>query len=234
MSDATSMELARKKQIDQAITKFYEKYFHLPLRIKMQVGEVGSNKEAMEQFQAQKRVEELEVIEKMMSEVDTEIPVDEEQGDLRLQMGYDIKEPAVPMQEIQDEEKKVTLQGSVFGLDRKELRNGNTLFTFYLTDFTDSMQMKMFAKTKEDVKILSLLANGKWVKVRGRVEYDRFMQIPELAMIPSDLIEVKAPPDRKDNAPEKRVEFHLHSTMSTMDAVTSIDQYVKMAARVGT
>lgn len=233
MSDATSMELARKKQIDQAITKFYEKYFHLPLRIKMQVGEVGSNKEAMEQFQAQKRVEELEVIEKMMSEVDTEIPVDEEQGDLRLQMGYDIKEPAVPMQEIQDEEKKVTLQGSVFGLDRKELRNGNTLFTFYLTDFTDSMQMKMFAKTKEDVKILSLLANGKWVKVRGRVEYDRFMQIPELAMIPSDLIEVKAPPSRKDNAPEKRVEFHLHSTMSTMDAVTSIDKYVKMAAEWG-
>ncbi|WP_413409609.1 PolC-type DNA polymerase III [Paenibacillus amylolyticus] len=233
MSDATSMELARKKQIDQAITKFYDKYFHLPLRIKMQVGEVGSNKEAMEQFQAQKRVEELEVIEKMMSEVDTEIPVDEEQGDLRLQMGYDIKEPAVPMQEIQDEEKKVTLQGSVFGLDRKELRNGNTLFTFYLTDFTDSMQMKMFAKTKEDVKILSLLANGKWVKVRGRVEYDRFMQIPELAMIPSDLIEVKAPPSRKDNAPEKRVEFHLHSTMSTMDAVTSIDKYVKMAAEWG-
>ncbi|WP_340016664.1 PolC-type DNA polymerase III [Paenibacillus sp. FSL K6-1318] len=233
MSDATSMELARKKQIDQAITKFYDKYFHLPLRIKMQVGEVANNKEAMEQFQAKKRVEELEVIEKMMSEVDTEIPVDEEQGDVRLQMGYDIKEPAVPMQEIQDEEKKVTLQGSVFGLDRKELRNGNTLFTFYLTDFTDSMQMKMFAKTKEDVKILSLLANGKWVKVRGRVEYDRFMQIPELAMIPSDLIEVKAPPSRKDNAPEKRVEFHLHSTMSTMDAVTSIDKYVKMAAEWG-
>lgn len=150
-----------------------------------------------------------------------------------MQMGYDIKEPAVPMQEIQDEEKKVTLQGTVFGLDRKELRNGNTLFTFYLTDFTDSMQMKMFAKTKEDVKILSLLANGKWVKVRGRVEYDRFMQIPELAMIPSDLIEVKAPPSRKDNAPEKRVEFHLHSTMSTMDAVTSIDKYVKMAAEWG-
>lgn len=93
--------------------------------------------------------------------------------------------------------------------------------------------MKMFAKTKEDVKILSLLANGKWVKVRGRVEYDRFMQIPELAMIPSDSTEIKAPPSRKDTAEEKRVEFHLHSTMSTMDAVTSIDKYVKTGAEWG-
>lgn len=233
MSDAMSMELAKKKQIDQAITTFYDKYFQLPLRVKLLVGEVESNKEAMEQFQLKKREEELQVIEQMMSEVDSEMPEEEEQGDVRLQMGYEIKEPAVPMQEIQDEEKKVTLQGTVFGLDRKELRNGNTLFTFYLTDFTDSMQMKMFAKTKEDVKILSLLANGKWVKVRGRVEYDRFMQIPELAMIPSDLMEVKAPPSRKDNAAEKRVEFHLHSTMSTMDAVTSIDKYVKTAAEWG-
>ena len=64
MSDSTSMELARKKQIDQAINRFYEKYFHLPLRIKMQVAEAGSNKEAMEQFQAQKKVEERQVIEK--------------------------------------------------------------------------------------------------------------------------------------------------------------------------
>ncbi|MBJ8193939.1 hypothetical protein JDS79_45370, partial [Bacillus cereus] len=79
---------------------------------------------------------------------------------VRLQFGYDIKEPAVPMQDIQDEEKKVTLQGTIFGLDSKELRNGSTLFTYYLTDFSDSLQMKMFAKTKEDLKILSLLANG--------------------------------------------------------------------------
>ena len=90
--------------------------------------------------------------------------------------------------------------------------------------------MKMFGKTKEDLKVLSLLENGKWVKARGRVEYDRFMQVPELVMIPSDLNEVPAPPSRKDNATEKRVEFHLHTTMSTMDAVTPIDRYIKTAA----
>ncbi|MDO7905793.1 PolC-type DNA polymerase III [Paenibacillus sp. JX-17] len=234
MTDAMSLELARKKQIDQAIIRFYQQYFALDLRVKIQVGAAASNHEALEQFQQKKMEEEREVIRKMMESIVAEqVPVDEDQGDVRLQIGYDIKEPPVPIQEIQDEEKKITMQGAIFGLESKELRNGNTLFTYYLTDFTDSMQMKMFAKTKEDLKIMSLLANGKWVKVRGRVEYDRFMQIPELAMIPSDLVEVQAPPGRKDNAAEKRVEFHLHTTMSTMDAVASVDQYIKQAAKWG-
>ncbi|WP_283246403.1 PolC-type DNA polymerase III [Paenibacillus sp. Marseille-Q4541] len=232
LSDGMALELARKKQIDQAIVTYYDRFFKLPLKVKMLIGE--SNREAMEKFEQKKREEEREVIENMMTMIESEMaPIDEEEGDVRLQMGYDIKEQPVPIQEIQDEEKKITLQGTIFGLDKKELRNGNTLYMFYLTDFTDSMQMKVFAKTKEDVRTLNLLANGKWVKVRGRVEYDRFMQIPELAMIPSDLVEVQAPPSRKDNAEQKRVEFHLHTKMSTMDAVTSIDSYVKTAASWG-
>ncbi|GIO29962.1 MULTISPECIES: PolC-type DNA polymerase III [Paenibacillus] len=232
MTDPTSLELARKKQIDQAIIRFYQQYFALPLRVKVQVGEI--NREAYEEFEQKKRAEELEVIQQMMTSMEAEAREAEDDGEeVRLQVGYDIKEQPVPIQEIQDEEKKITVQGTIFGLDSKELRNGSTLFMFNLTDFTDSLQMKMFAKTKEDLKILGLLANGKWVRARGRVEYDRFMQVPELVMIPSDLVEVQSPPARKDAAPEKRVEFHLHSTMSTMDAVTPVDQYIKTAAKWG-
>ncbi|GAF09728.1 DNA polymerase III alpha subunit [Paenibacillus pini JCM 16418] len=232
MNDNTSLELARKKQIDQAITRFFTRFFELPLRVKIQLGE--TNQDAFEEFEQKKLQEQREVIQQMMSSIEAEANFsDDEEGDVRLQVGYDIKEQPVAIQEIQDEEKKITIQGTIFGLDRKELRNGSTLFMFNLTDFGDSMQMKMFAKNKEDLKIMNLLENGKWVKARGRVEMDRFMPIPELVMIPSDLSEVQAPPARKDNAPEKRVEFHLHTTMSTMDAVTSIDKYVKTAAKWG-
>lgn len=232
MSDNTSLELARKKKIDQAIIRFYQQYFALSLHVKVQVGEIS--RDAYEEFEQKKLQEEREVIQQMMSSLEAEARSEEEDGEeVRLQVGYDIKDQPVPIQEIQDEEKKITIQGTIFGLDSKELRNGSTLFMFNLTDFSDSLQMKMFAKTKEDLKIMSLLANGKWVKARGRVEYDRFMQIPELVMIPSDLVEVQAPPARRDNAPEKRVEFHLHSTMSTMDAVTPVDQYIKTAAKWG-
>lgn len=237
LNDTMSLELARKKGIEAAIIKYYDKYFALPLKVKLQMAEDESKSkaDAYEEFQQKLQQEQRELVELMMMNSEPDEP--EEAGDpnevIKLQVGNDIKEQAVSILEIQDEEKKITIQGTIFGLDRKELRNGNTLFTFCITDFTDSLQMKMFAKTKEELKIMGQLANGKWVRARGKVEYDRFMQIPELVMIPSDLTEVSAPPARKDNAKEKRVEFHLHTTMSTMDAVAPIDAYVKTAAKWG-
>lgn len=232
LSDAMALELARKKNIDRAITTFYETYFGLELRVKLHVAE--NNEEVLEEFQQRIVEEEREVIQRMMESMAAEAPPEEDDGEVvKLQIGYDIKDQPISLQELQDEEKRVTVQGTIFGLDRKELRNGNTLFMFNITDFSDSLQMKLFAKNKEDLKIMGQLANGKWIKARGRVEMDRFMSIPELVMIPSDLCEVNAPPSRKDNAAEKRVEFHLHSTMSTMDAVTPIGDYVKVAAKWG-
>lgn len=230
--DSMTLELARKKQIDKAIITYYENYFGLSLRVKLATGE--NSAEAFEEFQQRIVEEEREVIQQLMESMTVEAPPEEVDGEvIKLQIGYDIKEQPVPLQDIQDEEKKITVQGTVFGLDVKELRNGNTLFIFNLTDFTDSLQMKMFAKNKEDLKIMNQLANGKWVKARGKVEMDRFMPVPELVMIPSDLCEISAPPSRKDQSEEKRVEFHLHTTMSTMDAVTPIGDYVKMAAKWG-
>lgn len=233
LMDTTGLELAKKKGIDQAIVRFYEQYFNRTYRVKMQVGE--SNTEEYERFVQKIEEEERNVVQQLMTAIDKEAeatfgPPDQE---LKLSIGYDIKDQPVPLQEIVDEEKKVTVQGTVFGLEVKELRNGNTLYQFNITDFSDSLMMKVFARNKEDVKVLNLLANGKWIKARGRVEYDRFMTIPELVMIPSDVNEVGAPPDRKDDAEEKRVEFHLHTTMSTMDAITSVDAYIKTAAKWG-
>ncbi|MFD3260963.1 PolC-type DNA polymerase III [Paenibacillus lentus] len=232
LGDAMALELSKKKNIDRYIMSFYETYFAITLRVKLQTGE--SSAEAFEEFQQRIVEEERDFIQQMMESMAVEAPPEEDDGEvIKLQIGYDIKEQPVPLQEIQDEEKKITIQGMIFGLDRKELRNGNTLFIFNLTDYTDSLQMKLFAKNKEDLKVMNQLANGKWIRARGRVEMDRFMPMPELVMIPSDVNEVSSPPSRKDNAPEKRVEFHLHSTMSTMDAVTPIGEYIKTAAKWG-
>jgi len=230
--NATTLEMARKKAIDQEIVRFFETRFQRQCRIKLIVGE--SLQEVYEDF-AQKIVqEEREAVQEIMASSQIE---DAAQSDgeeiVRLAVGYDIREEAVPLRNIYEEEKKTTVQGMVFGLDVKELRNGSTLFTFNVTDYTDSIAMKMFAKTKEDVKVLNALSNGKWIKARGRIEYDRFMQEPELVMMPNDLHEIGSPPERKDKAEVKRVEFHLHTTMSAMDAVTPVDAYVKTAAKWG-
>lgn len=230
--DSIGLDLARKRNIDDWIRRFFEERFARRFQVRLAVDEASS--EEYKRFAQRVVEEERSVIQEMMTavEAEPELP-DMPEGELKLMIGYEIKEPPVPLKDIQEEEKKVTVQGVIFGLEKKELRNGNTLFEYKLTDFTDSLMIKSFARNKEDLKILNLLADGKWIRARGKVEYDRFMATPELVMIPSDLTEVVAPPERMDDAEEKRVELHLHTTMSAMDAVTPVDAYIKTAAKWG-
>lgn len=231
--DNIGLELAKKKKMDEWIRTFFMDYFMTELSVRYAVSE--TSQEEYVQFAKQIEEEEKVVTQEIMQSVRQEeaAAAEVQEADVQLMVGYEIKDMPVPIMEVIDEEKKITIQGAIFGLEMKELRNGSTLFTYNLTDFTDSIMMKSFAKTKEDLRVLSLLANGKWIRARGRVEYDRFMQVPELVMMPSDINEVLPPKERTDDAEEKRVEFHLHTTMSTMDGITPVGEYIKTAAKWG-
>lgn len=102
-------------------------------------------------------------IEQIMASAREEAPaVEEGEAPQVLQHGYEIKEPPVPIQEIREEEKKVTVQGVIFGLETKELRTGSTLFTCSITDFPIRCRSKFSAKIKKISKcsICSLTASG--------------------------------------------------------------------------
>ena len=230
--DRIGLDVAKKKNLDEWITKFFRDFFARTLQVRFQVTE--SNEDAYEQFAQLILQEEKTVTQGIVTSMEkVEEFVQQGDAELRLMIGNEIKEVPVPIQLVIEEEKKVTIQGMVFGLEIKELKNGMTLYQFNLTDFTDSILVKAFVKTKEDLKIYKLLTNDIWIRARGKVEYDRFGQAPELMFVPQDINEVMAPPERMDDANEKRVEFHLHTTMSTMDGITSIDQYIKTAAKWG-
>ncbi|PZE22415.1 PolC-type DNA polymerase III [Paenibacillus xerothermodurans] len=232
MLDSIGLEMAKKKNIGQWIQTYFFDFFGVELQVRYSMNE--ARQEEYDKFHQQIAEEGKVVTQEMITSIEAEQAADTiADAELKLMVGYEIKDAPVPIQMVQDEEKKITLQGAVFGLESKELKNGMTLFTFNITDFTDSIMVKAFAKTKEDVKIYSMIQNGTWLKVRGKVEYDRFMQVPELVLMPNDINEVMPPPDRSDDAEEKRVEFHLHTTMSTMDAITSVDKYIKTAAKWG-
>lgn len=233
--DQIGLELAKKKQVDNLVRQFYERYFAGTYQVKLKVTEsVQEKEEIYDQFARQVSEEGKSVTQEILTSIVREEEASKgSDAELKLMVGYDIREDAVPLQQITEEEKKVAIQGMVFGLESKELKTGTVLFSFNITDFTDSLSIKAFAKTKEDVKIYSLIANGKWLKLRGKVEYDRFQNPPELMMIPQDVNEVMPPAERKDNASEKRVEFHVHSNMSAMDGLTPVDEYIKTAAKWG-
>ncbi len=232
MLDAIGLELARKKNVDQWIQKFYREFFGLECQVRFMVNE--DREQEFEQFAKLIEEEERHVTREIMTTIDKENEAAKQlDAEIKLMMGYDIKDAPVPVQEIHDVEKKITIQGMIFGLEVKELKNGNTLYTFKLTDYSDSIMVKAFARNKEDVKVYNLLENGKWIKARGKIEYDTFVQPPELMFMPQDLNEVLPPAERKDKAEKKRVEFHLHTAMSTMDGISPIGDYVKTAAKWG-
>jgi DNA polymerase-3 subunit alpha (Gram-positive type) len=90
----------------------------------------------------------------------------------------------------------------------------------------------MFSRDKEDVPMFQSLKKGMWLKVRGSVQNDTFVR--DLVMIGNDVNEIPAR-ERQDTAAEdeKRVELHLHTPMSQMDAVTSVSSLVQQAAKWG-
>jgi DNA polymerase-3 subunit alpha (Gram-positive type) len=231
MLDDQFMQMAIKKGVDGYIASYYKQFFKRELHVSFKLSE--SRVEEYERFE-QKRVEEERLAVQEMMVAPPEETSTEDNGPMKLVFGYELKDPAVPISRIAEEESKVVIQGSVFAFDAaKELKNGMVLYSFGLTDMTDSISIKLFAKNKEDQKMMSKLSNGMHLKVRGRVEYDRFMNPPELTLMANDVNEIAALPERMDDAQEKRVEFHLHSTMSPMDGMTSVDQYIKRAAKWG-
>ena len=122
----------------------------------------------------------------------------------------------------------VALEGKIFGLEIKKTKNGNLMYDFLITDYSDSISCRIFLKPDEDLEIKV----GDWVKVIGIFEADRFTQeyiinTKRVDKIPSK--DVK----RVDNAEKKRVELHAHTNMSEMSGVMSAKDLAKRAKEFG-
>ncbi|WP_102346908.1 PolC-type DNA polymerase III [Bacillus sp. Marseille-P3661] len=147
-----------------------------------------------------------------------------------LTIGYTIKDEPVPISTIHDEERRITIQGYVFSSEVRELRSGRSILTFKITDYTDSLMIKIFSRDKDDVALLQAVKKGMWVKVRGGIQNDTFVR--DLVMMAQDINEIK-PQERIDTETEKRIELHLHTPMSQMDAVTSVSKLIEQAKKWG-
>ena len=136
-----------------------------------------------------------------------------------------------PIESIIEEEFKVAIEGVIFDINLKELKSGRHIVELKVTDYTDSLVLKMFTrKNKDDLDHFKALSVGKWVRAQGRIEEDTFVR--DLVMMMTDIEEIKKTP-KQDKAEEKRVEFHLHTSMSQMDGIPNISAYVNQAAKWG-
>ena len=149
-----------------------------------------------------------------------------------LIFGKGIKGQVIKMSQVDTNSGQVTIQGRILKTEQRQLKTGRTLFTFDITDMTSSLTCKIFVSDKELEIISGKLVKDQHVCLSGEAQYDMYAK--ELVVLARDIrlvdMETEA---RMDLAPQKRVELHLHTQMSQLDAICGTKELIKRAAKWG-
>ncbi len=147
--------------------------------------------------------------------------------------GRDFEEEAMKLEELIGEVGEVVVRGKILKLESREIKNEKTIIMFDITDFTDTMRVKLFARNEQVKEITGGLKEGNFVKVKGICMMDNFDHELSIGSVNG----IKRIPDfttvRMDTAPHKRVELHCHTKMSDMDGVSEAKDIVKRAYKWG-
>lgn len=142
----------------------------------------------------------------------------------------DFKSPE-PMSEWFGDQDEATVWGKVFKTDERTSRDGNTfIYTAYFSDKTSSQILKIITKTENAEAIKKYVAKDSAIIVQGKFECDSFTK--ELNIRPNSMASLKLH-SREDKAEKKRVELHMHTNMSDMDAITPAADLIKQAYEWG-
>ncbi len=145
--------------------------------------------------------------------------------------GRAIKGIPVPMETLNIESGSVVVSGEIFFVENREIAKTKAwVLCFEMTDNTGSIRVSKYFKPGDDRGSLESLKKGMYVTVSGNVAYNRYDE--DIALEPKSIV-LGSRPKREDKAEEKRVELHLHTRYSTLDALTDPEEAVKRAAEWG-
>ena len=153
--------------------------------------------------------------------------------DPNLLYGRDFEDDPIELSTVVGEMGEITFRGKVIEFDTREIRNEKTIVMFAVTDFTDTIMVKMFVRNEQLPDVLGDIKKGAFLKIKGVTTIDKFdgeLTIGSVTGIRkiSDFTE-----SRMDTAPEKRVELHCHTKMSDMDGVSEVVDILKRAHEWG-
>ena len=237
VSSAEGMAYLKARGVDRILADKLNDLFGIQAAVRIQV--TGDEEKRIQQI-AEARAREAEL---MAAAAAAEAPARKRTSvSSDTLYGKMIHDPVIPMSEVTEDVGRCVIKGEVVNLEMKDTKTGQTkIVTFTLTDYTNSISCKLFlggsrskdnpASVQAQADALSAgMKNGSWVKAKGSYRYDNFSS--EMVLMISDLVPAKKPV-REDTCPEKRVELHLHTNYSTMDACASAKDLIKQAAAWG-
>ena len=147
--------------------------------------------------------------------------------------GRDFDEEAMPIGDVIGDMADVVIRGKIINTDQREIKNERTILFFDVTDFTDTITIKIFVQNEQIDEIKGAMKKGAFVKIKGAASMDTFAH--ELTLNP--ISGIKKIPDftvsRVDTSVRKRVELHCHTKMSDMDGVSEAKDIVRRAYEWG-
>ena len=229
----------RARGVDRLFSELLHDLFSIDAKTVIEVA--GSEQKRLERIRAQRLAEEARLAEETARGVHEEGGTKKKAVPQDAVYGRPIHDAPVPMNEVTEDIGRATVMGEAAALEMRDTKNGQSkIVTFSMTDYKGSVNCKLFLggrRQQEDgsveeqaEKLRAALKDGLWVKVRGSYRYDDFKR--EMVLMVSDIMSVPKPV-REDNAPRKRVELHLHTQMSTMDACASAKALISQAAAWG-
>jgi len=166
-------------------------------------------------------------------EIKTEMSSKKANPFLILGRNANLKDSLIKIIDITPDEGRIAIEGEISNLEAKDLRSGKTLISFDIYDGTSSMTCKIFCKQGEDGEVLSRLNKAKGARIIGNSGYSKFSG--EIEVVANTIVETEGVKKikRLDNTKVKRVELHMHTQMSQMDAMTSATDLIKRAMSWG-
>lgn len=147
--------------------------------------------------------------------------------------GRDFEDDFIDLERIEGEIGEVTIRGKILDKDSRLLRSGKTIIIFHITDFTDTITVKVFANEDTLENLNNAIKEKTFIRLQGMTTIDRFDGELTIGSIRGIKKYEDFTSKRTDNSPVKRVELHCHTKMSDMDGVSEVKDIVKRAKSWG-
>lgn len=140
--------------------------------------------------------------------------------------------PITQIRDVEDGTRNVVIEGNIFNIESRELKSGAVIFTGEITDYSDSIAFKKFVSDKEQIEQMSAIKPGTWAKMQGTVADDQYQHDVVFNISSFETVEHVGRTEKYEGD-QKRVELHLHTNMSQLDATNTPTDFIKTAKKFG-
>ncbi|MDE6124663.1 MAG: PolC-type DNA polymerase III, partial [Eubacterium sp.] len=227
------LDILKTQKVDEEIENAVLDMFGLSLKVELIETEAFDIEKAVKAAIAEKAAKEEEQKKEIAQNIKHELL-----GDLPIYidtakaiMGRPIHEKPRPISELSFDSGNVTVWGDIIKFEVKDTKRGvYKILTFDITDYTSSVTVKVFAEKAEVDRVAEKIQQAKTLMVKGNYRDDKFTSE---YMITPDSIQTVLKAEKEDHAEEKRVELHLHTSFSEMDAISSPKALINRAIKWG-